>query len=131
MRDRYHWEKGVLLVRMLNAQAYYGYEYLGNSSRLVITPLTDRYACFVILQSAPPRIEQCDQATPHTCSVHPTQTGRCALLETIICPVAITKLCRLLQLVSSVVAVLLAVSLLIASSEQASVLYYPTLCICP
>jgi dynein heavy chain len=43
---RYYWESGNLLVRMLNAECVYGYEYLGNSTRLVITPLT---VCAVLL----------------------------------------------------------------------------------
>ena len=39
---RYYWEDNEMLVRITNATVNYCNEYLGNSGRLVITPLTDR-----------------------------------------------------------------------------------------
>ncbi|XP_069045720.1 dynein axonemal heavy chain 1 isoform X1 [Lepisosteus oculatus] len=47
---RYYWARDDLYIRAVNAEFLYGYEYLGNTGRLVITPLTDR--CYLTLTGA-------------------------------------------------------------------------------
>ncbi|XP_070580015.1 dynein axonemal heavy chain 1-like isoform X2 [Ptychodera flava] len=47
---RYYWVDEFLYVRAVNAEFPYGFEYLGNTGRLVITPLTDR--CYLTLTGA-------------------------------------------------------------------------------
>lgn len=47
---RFYWQQEDMYVKMVQASVPFGYEYIGNTSRLVVTPLTDR--CYMTLMGA-------------------------------------------------------------------------------
>lgn len=47
---RFYYEEETIHARQVNAKLMYGYEYLGSTTRLVITPLTDR--CWMTITGA-------------------------------------------------------------------------------
>jgi len=52
---RYYWDEeeengGDCVIKQVSAKLKYGYEYMGATSRLVITPLTDR--CWITISNA-------------------------------------------------------------------------------
>lgn len=49
---RFYWDKKAndIIIKQTNTKQQYGYEYLGNSGRLVVTPLTNR--CYIALTTA-------------------------------------------------------------------------------
>ena len=72
---RFYWEAGTerCVVRQTNTCHKFGYEYIGNPGRLVITPLTDR--CYTTLTTARRLHRACSGHEPRCSRTHKVRLG--------------------------------------------------------
>lgn len=75
LRHRWDEEKKHCFANICDAQIQYSYEYLGNTPRLVITPLTDRWGHAVAVLPATPSLHGARLPQPLSCLLRRPDLG--------------------------------------------------------